>query len=106
MSWIVNWMAGYVVPAVVAVLTPAVMAGIKRLIGEFEDRVPKAMIPTVAPIVGMLIELALNLLTGLQGIPGLPPAISGAVLGAVGVWVREFLDQWKKAFQQPPPSAI
>lgn len=106
MSWFVSWLAGYVLPALVAILTPIVIAVIKWLITEFEMRVPKAMLPTIAPIVGAILEAALSIVSQATGIPGLPPGISGALLGAVGNWLRELVDQWKKHFQTETPATV
>jgi hypothetical protein len=106
MSWLFSWFAGYVMPALVAVLTPIVIAAIKWLIAEFEMTVPKAMLPTIAPIVGAILEAALGMVSQAAGIPGLPPGISGALLGAVGNWLRELVDQWKKHFQSETPATV
>jgi hypothetical protein len=96
-----SWVAGYVAPAIIAVLTPVVIAGIKWVIVTFEMKVPKALLPTLAPVVGAVLEAALNAVSQVTGLPGLPPGLSGVILGAVGNWLREFVDQWKQHFQAP-----
>jgi hypothetical protein len=94
-----SWLVGYAAPAFVAIMTPLVISAIKWVIVAFEMKVPKALLPTLAPIVGAVLEAALNAVSQASGLPGLPPGLSGVVLGAVGNWLREFVDQWRKHFQ-------
>lgn len=93
MGTVLEWIASYVVPAMLAVLTPVILAGVTKLVAFLKGRIPKAAYPTVAPILGALLEF----ISGIQVIPGLPPGVSGMILGAVGTWLRELVDQWRKA---------
>lgn len=106
MSWLMSWLVGYVAPALIAILTPIVLAAIKWAIVAFEMRVPKALLPTLAPVVGAVLEAALAAVSQVSGLPGLPPGLSGVVLGAVGNWLREFVDQWRKHFQSDDGNPI
>lgn len=92
METVLGWLAGYVVPALITILTPLVLAGIKKAIAALDARLPKAAYPTVAPVLGALLEIV----AGMHSLPGLPPGVGGAILGAVGTWLREFYDQWRR----------
>jgi hypothetical protein len=105
-SWLMSWLVGYVAPAFIAIMTPLVIAAIKWVIVTFEMKVPKALLPTLAPIVGAVLEAALSAVSQASGLPGLPPGLSGVVLGAVGNWLREFVDQWRKHFQSSEGNSI
>ena len=84
MDWLVSWL----LPSVVAVLGPAVVAGAKHFVPVAMEKVPKAMLPTVAS----LVSGAAAMLVGFS-IPGVPPAVSAALVGLAGVGIREVYDQ-------------
>lgn len=72
---------------VIPVLTPVILALVKRL----ATAIPANLLPILAPIIGALLGAFGNAL----GIPGLEGAgvIEGAVLGSAGVGVREAVNQ-------------
>lgn len=78
------------VVVVIPVLTPLIIAGVKKVTGV----IPSAALPIIAPILGVVLSAVGNALN----IPGLEGAgiVEGAVLGSAGVGVREVVDQGKK----------
>ena len=89
-----------IVTGLIAVVTPVVIAGIKALVAKIpalEAKIPKFLIPAFAPLVGFL----LNLLPALVGL--VPVGTVGSLIaGALGVWVREIVDQVKKVLNISP----
>lgn len=75
----------------IAVITPFVVALIGKAAATWLPKVPKIVLPLIAPFVGVAVAYALNL-AGLDVTQGL----GAAVWGAVGVWVREIADQTRK----------
>jgi len=69
-------------PLLVSLLSPLVTAGVKKLV----PRIPKALVPLVSVSVGTAAGYVLDF-----------GAANGAIAGAVGVAVREVLDQAQKA---------
>lgn len=76
------------VQVVIPVLVPLAIAFLKLIL----PRVPSAWIPVLAPILGMLADLAAAKATG-----GTGNVVLGAVLGSAGVGLREVVDQLRKA---------
>jgi len=72
----------------ISVLTPLVIAGIKKLV----PTVPKVALPCIAPFVGLLAGFGMNALIGSH-----LSWIDGVSLGMIGVFVREVVDQVKKS---------
>lgn len=72
-------------------IVPAVILLIKTLV----PRLPKALLPILAPLVGAALEIV-GYYSGLTG----GSVVTGAVLGALGVWLREVLDQLKQVAQR------
>ncbi|SRR6266851_2953303 len=68
----------------VAAITPLIIAGAKKVI----PNVPSALIPCVAPVVGILLGLGLNAL----GAAHLAWVDMG-IAGGLGVTIREIVDQ-------------
>lgn len=81
-----NWVS--LIPGLIPVLTPVVIAAVKRLIA----RIPTMWLPVLAPFVGGLLDAALAYASGNPVNP-----LFGAALGLAGVGVREIVDQAKKA---------
>ena len=73
---------------VIAVATPAVVAGVRRLL----PRLPKWTLPILAAVAGVAGQLVAAIATGAEISP-----ISGALLGLAGVGLREVVDQALKA---------
>jgi hypothetical protein len=77
----------YLTPIVV----PIIIVYVKKL------PIPDWMLPTiVAPVLGILAELINQFTTG-----GGQGVLIGGLLGGVGVWLREIVDQLKKAATTP-----
>lgn len=72
----------------IAVVTPLVIAAIKKVV----PTVPKVALPCIAPFVGLLGGIGMNALVGSH-----LSWIDGASLGMIGVFVREVVDQARKA---------
>lgn len=72
----------------IAVVTPLIIAGVKKLV----PTVPKVLLPCLAPFVGLAVGFGMNALT--QANLGW---LDMAQLGALGVFVRELVDQSVKA---------
>ncbi len=75
------------VTTLIAALTPVLIAGAKALAPAF----PRRLIPILAPILGAALEIV-GYYAGLTA--GNP--LVGALLGAVGVWLRELVDQLRQ----------
>lgn len=75
-------LAQSLVVAIVPVLTPIVIALLKKFVGQ----IPTQFLPILAPVIGMII-------TGVAEGFGIDSATTGAVLGSAGVGVREIVDQ-------------
>ena len=82
----------------IAVVTPLIITGVKKLV----PKVPKWLLPTLAPFVGIAVGLALNAVGGAH-----LTWVDGAQLGALGVFVRELVDQYvtKRMTGSTPPAA-
>jgi len=79
------------VQGLVTVITPLVIAGIKKLIPGIKG----VYLPFAAPVVGLVATLASNYAGGPE-----VHWLAGAVAGALGLWLREAADQLKKAVPQ------
>lgn len=75
-------------PTLLTILAPLVTAGVKKL----APSVPKVLVPLTSVAVGTAGAVVADYLTGANLGP-----LTGAVAGAVGVAVREVVDQVKKA---------
>jgi hypothetical protein len=81
----------------VAAITPIILAGVKLAI----PNVPSALIPCVAPVVGILIGFGLNALGGAH-----LAWVDMAIAGGLGVTIREIVDQAIiKQIGNGPPSS-
>lgn len=69
-------------------LTPIVILGIKKIVPD----IPKWLLPLSAPVIGIGIDFVLRK-AGLET----GGAVSGALYGAAGTWLREFQDQVRQA---------
>lgn len=78
--------------SLVAVLTPLMIAGVKFLGGKVLPKLPKAILPALAPFVGMLIAYLFKVV----GFEDVTTGWGAALYGLAGVAVREFVDQIKK----------
>lgn len=76
-------------------LTPLVIAAIKKVV----PTVPKVALPCIAPFVGLLSALTMNALVGSH-----LSMIDGASLGMIGVFLREIVDQVRKAVNKVKPT--
>lgn len=74
-------------------IIPIIVPGIIALIKWAIPSVPKAFLPILAPILGA----AIDLLGHFAGLAGTGTGMTGAILGAAGVAVREAYDQTRKA---------
>lgn len=75
----------------VALLVPLIIEGIKFL----APRVPKVWLPFLCPVLGAALDIIANLASGH---PTFGASTGyGAVLGTVGIGIREMVDQLKKA---------
>ncbi len=81
-------LAGGIITALIPVLTPVAVAGIKRGLG---DRFTP-LLPVVCSVLGVAVDTLNYLATGHNAGPAWALA-----LGAAGVGVREVIDQLKKA---------
>lgn len=76
-------------------LTPLVIPIILMLVKVYIlPRIPSALIPTLAPILGAASEILNQYTSGNE--VGAGTTVVGVILGAAGVCVREILDQVKK----------
>lgn len=76
------------VPAIVTILVPLAIALTKKWI----PAIPKWLLPILAPLLGAGLAILGDVAAGEN--VGL---IMGAVYGGLGTWLREFIDQLKKA---------
>lgn len=74
--------------AVTVILVPLIIAGVKLFLTDLNEKVN---IPSLAMILGILSEAIISVSTGSEINP-----LLGAALGAIGVGIREWLDQFKK----------
>lgn len=72
---------------VIVALTPIIIAGLKWL----APKLPKIVLPFAAPIAGLLLEWLSTFVTGHDAQP-----VVGLIAGAIGLWLREGVDQVKK----------
>lgn len=77
----------------IAGMTPVVIAGIKKLV----PNVPSFALPFAAPVVGVLLTQVQAFASGHSA-----NLIVGAVAGAVGLYLREVVDQSKQKLTNPP----
>lgn len=75
-------------PSLLAILAPIVTTGVRKVV----PKIPKLLLPLTSVVVGTAGAAASDYLVGTS----IGPA-GGAVLGAVGVAVREIADQALKA---------
>ena len=106
------------VNALITVLTPLVIVGIRKLAPKIplikipgtkitlgQTDIPKYILPGLAPFIGLGVAYGLEAV-GLSFNAG----VGAAVYGGLGVWLREMVDQAKKAFgtdsttPTPPPA--
>ena len=73
--------------ALIGSLTPLIIAGIKKLIGEIPPKY-KWLLPIIAPLIGIVLDQAQSYLTG-----HVSPVIAGAIAGGLGTWLRELVTQ-------------
>ncbi len=78
----------------IAVVTPLIIAGSKKLI----PTVPKWLLPCVSPLVGIGLGFGLNAV-GAANLAW----IDAAQLGALGVFIREVVDQCVTKQLKPAP---
>lgn len=85
--------------AFIPILVPLLLAGLKWV----APRVPKQVIPFIAPVLGAAIDLLMNVLKLGDGNGGL-----GAALGALGIGIREIFDKGvtKNLFPKAVPIAF
>lgn len=74
-------------------ITPVIIAVIKWLV----PKVPKVVLPLLAPILGIALDQLVAFMTGHQG-----NLVLAALLGASGLWLREAIDQAKKQLDAEP----
>lgn len=79
--------------AIITVVVPLLIFGTKFLI----PKIPKWSLPILAPILGAGIDIVANWHVGTS-------ALVGAVMGGLGVWLREVKDQVQKAVVTPEPT--
>lgn len=75
-------------PALLSVVSPLVVAGVKAV----APKVPKVLLPLASVAVGTAGAVAADYVTGSS-----VGALGGAAAGAIGVAVREVVDQAQKA---------
>lgn len=92
-----NFVATFLLPYLVPVIGPMVVALAKALVDRVGVRIPKVFYPTVASAISG-VSAALVGLT----IPGVPPAVSAAIVGLASVGVREVYDQVKNFTEKNP----
>lgn len=78
---------------VIVALTPIVIAGIKKLVPV----IPGVMFPFIAPVVGLILNWISTFATGHAADP-----VVGAITGALGLWLRELVDQTKQTMTSDP----
>ncbi len=79
--------------ALIPVLTPLVIAGVKWLVPS----IPKAWLPLSAPVIGLLIDVVTHFAAG----TAMNPTVA-LVLGAAGVGLREAKKQLTPPMNYPP----
>lgn len=77
-------------PGIIVAGVPILLYIVKLLI----PKIPKWLIPILAPVLGGLVDAAIA-----YGSGGTANPIVGAFLGSAGVGLREIIDQLKKAGQ-------
>lgn len=78
--------------SLVAVITPIVIAGVKLGASKVLPKLPKAILPALAPFVGMLVAYIFSVC----GASDVTVGWGAALYGLAGVAVREFADQISK----------
>jgi hypothetical protein len=80
-------------PLLVPILTPAIVPLALALAKVAFPRLPKVWLPILAPLLGALLEIVATFSVDQN-------TLLGAGLGALGVWLREVVDQIKKLHDQ------
>ena len=80
----------------IAGLTPIVISGIKKVV----PKIPTVALPFAAPIVGVILTQIEAFVTGHS-----TSLVTGAVAGALGLYLREVVDQSKQKLSPTPPPA-
>jgi hypothetical protein len=75
------------IPLVITALVPLLIA----LTKNFLPLIPSWVLPILAPILGIVLTWIQTMVPGAGG-----NVIVGAVMGGLGVWLREVIDQLKK----------
>jgi len=78
-------------------LVPVLIAVAKAVIPRF----PRRIIPLLVPALGAALDYA----GYFAGALGTSRPLAGAILGALGLWLREVIDQLKQIGAEPPPGA-
>lgn len=81
------------VNVLILAVTPIIIAGIKWLM----PKVPKMVLPILAPLLGIAVDQLAAFATGHQS-----NLVLAALLGASGLWLREAIDQAKKQITKEP----
>ncbi len=76
----------------IIIIAPMIVGLCKMYAPVLMEKIPKLWIPLVVALIGVL----LGYIDSLNGGSGMHPLI-GAAMGAIGLWLREFVDQLKKA---------
>lgn len=76
-----------IIPAILGVLAPALVAGLKKIPGWFESKVSKNWLPYVC----LGVALVLTVIMDLMGKISIPLWITVPLVGAIGVGARELL---------------
>jgi len=81
-----------IVNAIIAVLTPIAVSGLKKLWKSLNDK-QKKLIPFIAPLVGAAASILAHVAGLTPGSTNTVIVISGLLAGAVGLWLREAIKQ-------------
>lgn len=93
-----NGGSGAINPLSLAALIPFAVPLVIAVIKGIVPKIPKVALPILAPIAGAGLDIALHLATGVS-----PGTITGALLGAAGVGIREIVDQIKQRLASDTP---
>jgi hypothetical protein len=81
----------------VPVLSTLAVAGAKKVAEIAHTSLPRNYLPALSALAGAILEA----LSATTVIPGLPPGLSGALLGLAGVGAREVIDQLRNYGMRP-----
>lgn len=81
-------------PLIITAIVPMIIMFTKQWI----PKMPSWLIPILTPVLGIAIALVINLMSDTT-----LPWYTGAILGGLATWLREFYDQIKKANVQTSP---